>query len=104
MDKEKLAILTKFVDETKQLTELKISIYKDIELTGWFGTEAFYSRFIPLFSTMRKFYINENLGAGLVLGLSTQEMKDFCQHYVDEYEFVKALNNKINQNKLGISK
>jgi len=82
-----------FVENNPQLKELKLSIYKDIDTCGWFGTNPFYTRFIQLFEAMRKHYINENKisGAGDVLKLSTQEMRDFCQHFVNEYESVKKV-------------
>ncbi len=80
-----------FVENNKQLKELKLSIYKDINTCGWFGTSSYYHRFIPLFESMRRHYINENqmTGAGDVIKLSTKEIRDFCQHFVNEYESVK---------------
>jgi len=87
-----------YVNNTPTLKMLKVNVYKDINLTGWFGTDAYYSRFINLFEVTRRFYIEENKmrGAGDIIGLSTLEIKTFCQSFVDEYEQVKNhLNNLV---------
>ena len=85
-----------FVESNKQLKELKISIYKDIYTCGWFGTSSFYERFIRLFEAMRKHYMNEHKASGDILRITTQDMRSFCQHYVNEYDSVKNSLFKLN--------
>jgi hypothetical protein len=94
---QKIDRFVSFVNENKTLKRLKVDIYLDIQTSGWFGTNPFYERFLPLFTSMRNHYINENqmTGAGDVLALSTQEMKDFCQHFVNEYEEAKKILNSV---------
>jgi len=84
-----MELLIKFVNNHPQLKQLKISIYLDINKCGWFGTNPFYYKFIPLFESARRHYINENVCSGEILRMGTQEIKDFCQHYVNEYESTK---------------
>jgi hypothetical protein len=85
MKNEKIIEFIEFVQNNKTLKKLKVDIFHDIQKTGWFGTSPFYHRFFSLFEVMRKHYINDHVGAGSVLSLSTSDMKDFCQFYVDEY-------------------
>ena len=93
--------ITKFVNyvnNTPTLKMIKLNVYKDINITGWFGTNGKYSRFMNLFEITRRFYIEEYKmrGAGDIIGLSTLEIKEFCQTFVDEYEQVKnVLNNLV---------
>jgi len=95
--KGKINKFINYVDNTPTLKKLKVDVYLDINKTGWFGTSPFYQRFLYLFESMRKHYINENQmkGAGDVIQLSTQEMKDFCQYFVDEYHEIKNTLQKV---------
>lgn len=97
-DTQKINRFTSFVDNSPILKQFKIDIYLDIQKCGWFGTSPLYCRFIQLFTSMREHYINENqmTGSGDVLRLTTQDMKDFCQYYVNEYQKAKdVLSNVI---------
>lgn len=85
-DERAVKVLVAYVDENPHLKQLKEDIYKDIETRGWLGTSPCYERFLTLFETMRKHYINDNICAGEVLHLNTQGMKNFCQHYVHEFQ------------------
>jgi len=84
--------LISFVENNPQLKENKNNIYSNINTCGWFGTEPFYYRFYTLFEATRKHYINENISCGSLIRITSNEIKNFCQHFVNEYE----LNIKIN--------
>ncbi len=83
-----------FADNTRQTSDLANGIYEDWALCGIFGTRPLWEKFLPLFESARRHYINEfqMKGAGHIINMSIDEIKEFCQLYVDDFENWKQEN------------
>jgi len=55
---------------------------------GNFGTTKLYERFIPLFESARKHYINEfkYRGVGHIIAMSKEEIAEYCQLFVKDFD------------------
>jgi len=76
-----------FTDNTQLLAQLRDDIYTDWATCGTFGTDRLYLKFMPLFQSARRHYMNEfgNSGAGHIIRISTPEMIEYCQLYVNDF-------------------
>jgi hypothetical protein len=83
-----------FTDNTRQTNDLMHSIYKDWHTAGTFGTGSLLDKFIPLFELARKHYINEfkDKGAGHIIRMTKEEIKEYCKLYVDDFNNWKKEN------------
>lgn len=94
MESKDLSRFFDFVEKDQQLKQLKLSIYQTITISGFNEENPKYQRFWYFFEVMRRAYIEANkmTGAGDVLSLNTQDMQNFCQHYVDEFNSLTPIN------------
>lgn len=79
-----------FTDNTRLLAQLRDDIY-----TEWvkYGVTRF--NFIPLFESARRHYINEfmNSGAGHIINMSKDQIKEYCTLYANDFDNWKKENN-----------
>jgi hypothetical protein len=76
-----------FTDNTKVLAELRDSLYQDWATYGNFGTGLLRLRFMPLFESARKHYIQEfsKSGAGHIVNMTNNQISEYCQLYVNDF-------------------
>ena len=75
--------LVLFTDNTRVLAELRDAIY-----TEWVKYGVIRQNFIPLYEAARRHYMNEfqNSGAGHIIRMTKDEMNEYCQLYVNDFE------------------
>ena len=81
-----------FTDNTRQTADLRDSIYTDWVNTGNFGTGKISDRFIQLFESARRHYINDCQSAGHIIRMSKQEISEYCQLYANDFNNWKIEN------------
>ena len=88
METNNKAVLDLIAYTDKYLSNQVQDTFKVWKEFGSIGTQPNYYRFTYLFETARRGYIHEigpKHGAGQIINISVNGMKEYCQHYVNVY-------------------